>query len=100
MSFYLGIDYYQRAYTSVCFDASDFDNGGSDRLIDAVVAWGAPEKIKQRVAEYAKACATRVVLSPIRAAQGRTENKLKEIEHEWQAGADLDSLEKLAPVLL
>jgi probable F420-dependent oxidoreductase len=100
MSFYLGIDYYQRAYTSVGFDASDFDNGGSDRLIDAVVAWGAPEKIKQRVAEYGKAGASRVVLSPIRAAQGRTESKLKEIEREWQAAADLDSLEKLAPVLL
>jgi probable F420-dependent oxidoreductase len=100
MSFYIGLDYYQRAYSSVGFDASDFENGGSDRLIDAIVAWGSPAKIKDRVAEYAAAGASRVVLSPIRAAQGLPQSRVEELEREWQADADLDSLDRLAPALL
>jgi probable F420-dependent oxidoreductase len=100
MSFYISLDYYQRAYASIGFDASDFANGGSDRLIDAIVAWGSPEKIRERVQAYVEAGATRVVISPIRAVAGPQPNRVEGLEREWQADADLASLDRLAPVLL
>lgn len=100
MSFYIGLDYYQRAYSAVGFDASDFENGGSDRLIDAIVAWGSPEKIKERVDAYAQAGASRVVLCPIRAVEGPLVSQVEGLEREWYADADLASLDRLAPVLL
>lgn len=100
MSFYIGLDYYQRAYASVGFEAADFENGGSDRLIDAIVAWGSPEMIKQRVNAYADAGASRVVLCPIRAVDGPLLSQVEGLEREWYADADLASLDQLAPVLL
>lgn len=100
LAFYLGIDYYQRAYMAIGFEASDFENGGSDRLIDAIVPSGSPEKIKQRVEEYAAAGATRVVLNPIRAKTAAQGSGLDHVDREWQADADLESLDRLAPALL
>lgn len=100
MAFYIGLDYYQRAYASVGFEAADFENGGSDRLIDAIVAWGSPEKIKERVEAYVGAGATRVVLCPIRAVEGPLLSQVEGLEREWYADADLASLDRLAPVLL
>ncbi|WP_158244546.1 LLM class flavin-dependent oxidoreductase [Paraburkholderia rhynchosiae] len=94
LSSYLQLDYYRSAYTAIGFAADDFENGGSDRLIDAIVAWGDPPKIKQRVDEYEVAGATRVVLNPIRGAAGDVPGR------EWNAESDLESLIKLAPLLL
>ncbi|WP_176599164.1 MULTISPECIES: LLM class flavin-dependent oxidoreductase [Sphingobium] len=91
---YLQIDYYRAAYSKIGFETADFENGGSDRMIDAIVAWGSPEKIKARADEYVAAGATRLVLNPIRASKGKIEGS------EWDADADLDSLTELAPVLL
>ena len=49
------------------FAAQDFANGGSDRLVDAIVAWGDPATIMQRVREHHAAGADHVciqVLTP------------------------------------
>lgn len=94
LSAYLKIDYYRAAYSKIGFGPEDFDNDGSDRLIDAIVAWGDAAKIKQRVDEYAAAGATRVVLNPIRASRGEVAGS------EYNADADLESLKELGPVLL
>lgn len=92
---YIAIDYYRSAYSKIGFSTDDFENGGSDRLIDAIVAWGDPQKIKRRADEYVAAGATRLVLNPIReAAEGSAGG------FEMNADADLDSLHRLAPVLL
>jgi probable F420-dependent oxidoreductase len=42
------------------FNDDDFADGGSDRLIDAVVAWGDEEAISARVAEHFEAGADHV----------------------------------------
>src|SRR5207247_258718 len=34
------------------FTDDDVANGGSDRLVDAIVAWGEPDRIMQRVSEH------------------------------------------------
>ena len=40
----------------------DFRNGGSDRLVDAIVAWGTPEQIIKRVKEHHAAGADHVCI--------------------------------------
>jgi probable F420-dependent oxidoreductase len=44
----------------------DFENGCSDALVDAIVAWGSAEKIQERIGAHLKAGATHVCLLPIR----------------------------------
>lgn len=48
------------------FQDSDFENGCSDRLVDAIVAWGTEEKIRDRIEAHMKAGATHVCILPIR----------------------------------
>ncbi|MEJ7935362.1 LLM class flavin-dependent oxidoreductase [Sphingobium sp. AN558] len=93
LTFYIPIPYYQAAYTKIGFGPEDFENGGSDRLIDAIVAWGSPETIKARVDEYAAAGASRVIINPIRAAQGEPVGGERDVNADW------DGLEKLTNLL-
>ncbi|MGH7815742.1 MAG: TIGR03620 family F420-dependent LLM class oxidoreductase [Candidatus Binataceae bacterium] len=45
----------------------DFKDGCSDRLVDAIVAWGSEDKIRDRIDMHLKAGATHVCFLPIRA---------------------------------
>jgi hypothetical protein len=45
----------------------DFQNGCSDALVDAIVAWGNEQKIHDRIEAHLKAGATHVCILPIRA---------------------------------
>ncbi|HUO04923.1 MAG TPA: TIGR03620 family F420-dependent LLM class oxidoreductase [Candidatus Binataceae bacterium] len=45
----------------------DFKDGCSDRLVDAIVAWGSEDKIRTRIEEHLNAGATHVCFLPIRA---------------------------------
>lgn len=67
---YVGLDYYHRAWRGMGFSDADFTDGGSDRLIDAVVAWGSEGAIRQRLAAQFDAGATRVVVIPLGAGTG------------------------------
>jgi alkanesulfonate monooxygenase SsuD/methylene tetrahydromethanopterin reductase-like flavin-dependent oxidoreductase (luciferase family) len=44
----------------------EFENGCSDRLVDAIVAWGSENKIRERIDAHLKAGATHVCILPIR----------------------------------
>jgi probable F420-dependent oxidoreductase len=44
----------------------EFENGGSDALVDAIVAWGTADKIRDRIDAHLKAGATHVCILPIR----------------------------------
>src|SRR6202166_4314664 len=46
---------------------SEFENGCSDRLVDAIVAWGNEEKILDRIDAHLKAGASHVCILPLRA---------------------------------
>jgi probable F420-dependent oxidoreductase len=48
------------------FQDADFENGCSDRLVDAIVAWGTEDKIHDRIDAHLKAGATHVCILPIR----------------------------------
>ncbi len=45
------------------FDDTDFAGGGSDRLVDSMVAWGDEQAIRDRVAAQYKAGATHVCIT-------------------------------------
>ena len=65
------------------FEDADFDNGGSDKLVDAIVAWGDEKAIADRIQAHRDAGADHVCIQPSRA--------------DGQPGPDLRILEALAP---
>lgn len=66
MGFYLRIPHYRTMLGAVGFADADFANGGSDRLVDAIVAWGSAEALTTRIAAHHAARATHVCILPLR----------------------------------
>jgi probable F420-dependent oxidoreductase len=66
LSFYANQENYRRILIAQGFSAADFENGCSDRLIDAVIAWGSEDKIRERIDAQLAAGANHVCLMPIR----------------------------------
>lgn len=62
LSVYFGLPNYVNNWFRLGFDESDLADGGSDRLVDALVAWGTLETVKARVAEHFDAGADHVAL--------------------------------------
>lgn len=60
MKIYLGLPNYFNNLRRIGFTEDDWENGGSDRLVDAIVAWGTPEQIAERVAQHHAAGADHV----------------------------------------
>lgn len=85
MKIYLGLPNYFNNLKRLGFDESDWSDGGSDRLVDAIVAWGTEEQIAKRVAEHHAAGADHVCVQVLQ-ADPRT--------------APIEQLRRLAPVLL
>ncbi|HTY71054.1 MAG TPA: LLM class F420-dependent oxidoreductase [Actinomycetes bacterium] len=59
---YLELTNYRRNLLSLGFDAADLADGGSDRLVDALVAHGGPEQVATRLAEHLGAGADHVAI--------------------------------------
>ncbi|HEX8135517.1 MAG TPA: hypothetical protein VF880_19060 [Actinomycetes bacterium] len=53
---------YTRAWERAGFGPDEWAEGGSDRLVDAMVAWGGPEAIAERVRAHLDAGADHVCL--------------------------------------
>ncbi len=62
---YIGLPNYRNNWKRLGFEESDFDSGGSDRFIDAVVAWGSEKQISARVQAHFDAGASHVCIQPI-----------------------------------
>ncbi len=91
LEFYVGLPAYHRVWKSIGFDDRDFENGGSDRLIDTVIAWGDEKRLRDRVAAFAEAGASHVVVTPIHPDEERR------VERAAGIGVDWRCLEALAP---
>lgn len=81
---YLGLPNYQNSLRWLGFTDDDIGNGGSDRLVDAIVAWGDEAAIARRIQAHHDAGADHVCIQPLRP--------------DGQPGPDLRLLEALAPV--
>lgn len=62
---YVELDYYRRMWSEFGFADNDFENGGSDALIDMLVAWGDIETIQERLGAHRAAGANEVVVVPL-----------------------------------
>lgn len=79
MAIYVGLPNYRRNVLSLGFEESDFDGGGSDRLVDAIVAWGDIDVIRERVKAHHDAGADHVCLQALTA-------NMAELPHDqWRA---------------
>lgn len=65
LSFYLELPNYRNLWASLGYSADDMDHGGSDRLIDAMLAWGDEKTIRARVQAHLDAGADHVPIFPV-----------------------------------
>jgi probable F420-dependent oxidoreductase len=80
---YTALPNYQNNLRWLGFDDRDFQDGGSDRLVDALVAWGDEAAIRRRIQEHFDAGADHVCIQPLHPA--------------GQPLPDVELLERLAP---
>lgn len=78
---YLALPNYTNNLREFGFGDDDLAGGGSDRLVDAIVAWGDVDAIRTRVTEHRDAGADHVLIQPL-------------------GGLGLDQLRELAPALI
>jgi probable F420-dependent oxidoreductase len=71
LKYYLELPNYVNSWRRLGFADSDFEAGGSDRLIDALFGWGSPADALARVREHLAAGADHVCIQPI-PDRGRT----------------------------
>ena len=83
MKVYIGLPNYQNNLKWIGFEDADFEDGGSDRLVDAIVAWGDDKQIADRIQAHHDAGASHVCIQPFRA--------------DGAPGPDLALLESFAP---
>lgn len=65
---YLRLDNYVRSLRRQGFGDVNVEDGGSDRLVDALVAWGDVAHVHERVAAHRRAGADHVALQPLSGA--------------------------------
>ena len=83
MKVYIGLPNYQNNLRQFGYDDADFSDGGSDRLVDAIVAWGDEQAILDHIRAHHDAGADHVCIQPFRP--------------DGAPGPDLALLEALAP---
>ena len=80
---YIGLPNYQNNLKWIGFEDADFEDGGSDRLVDAIVAWGDDKLIADRIQAHRDAGANHVCIQAFRADE--------------KPGPDVSLLETFAP---
>ncbi|HUT78968.1 MAG TPA: TIGR03620 family F420-dependent LLM class oxidoreductase [Polyangia bacterium] len=78
LAIYMPLPAYQNEWRKCGFDESDWVDGGSDRLIDMVVAWGDEAAIRARIEAYEAAGASHIAVSAYNAAGRGPDWKLLE----------------------
>ena len=83
MAVYMPLPNYRNTWHRLGFSETDLADGGSDRFLDAMVAWGDESAIQQRIQEHFDAGASHVCIQPL--------------HPEGQPLPDLDALAAFAP---
>jgi probable F420-dependent oxidoreductase len=78
-SVYLGLPNYVNNLRHLGFTDEDLADGGSDRLVDAIVAWGDAEAIAARVGEHHEAGADHVLIQPLAPDVDRAVSQLEDL---------------------
>jgi probable F420-dependent oxidoreductase len=83
VAFYMTAPNYRNSMLRLGFEEADLDDGGSERLRDAIVAWGDEDVIRERVKAHLDAGADHVCIQTLPSGE-----------------LDLEALRRLAPALL
>jgi len=75
LTLYMGLPNYVNNWRRLGFSDTDLAGGGSDRLIDAVIAWGDESAIRARIEEHWQAGADHVCIQAI-GAEGAVDERL------------------------
>jgi probable F420-dependent oxidoreductase len=65
LGYYLTLPNYRNNWLRSGFDANDVVEGGSDKLVDALVAWGDEDAVRERLEEHLAAGADHVALQAL-----------------------------------
>ena len=65
LEFYFVTPNHYNNWLRVGYTKDDLENGGSDRLIDALVAWGTEAQIRDRIQQHFDAGATQVIINSV-----------------------------------
>jgi probable F420-dependent oxidoreductase len=79
VDFYLGLSNYVNNWRRLGFTDADVRKPGSDKLIDAVVAYGTPEQIASRLNEHVEAGADHVAIQVLGGPDGKLVGALEEL---------------------
>ncbi len=78
LTLYMGLPNYVNNWRRLGFSDTDFAGGGSDRLVDAVIAWGDESAIRARIEEHWQAGADHVCVQAI-GASGLPDERLLDL---------------------
>ncbi len=67
LAMYAGLPNYANNWKRLGFTDADIENGGSDKLIDGLVAWGDEKAIRDRIKAHQDAGASHVCIQPLKA---------------------------------
>lgn len=80
LAYYLTLDYYHREWLELGFSEADFENGGSDELVDTLVGWGDADALQTHIAGHLDAGASRILVMPLDVgARGMTTSKTLQV---------------------
>jgi len=65
LAMYLTMPNYLNHWQRLGFSPEEFEHGGSDRLIDAMINWGSVENVKRQIRAHFEAGATHVCIRPV-----------------------------------
>ena len=65
LAMYLSMPNYLNHWQRIGFTPTDFEHGGSDRLIDAMINWGDVDSVKRQIRAHFEAGATHVCIRPV-----------------------------------
>jgi len=67
IAMYLSMPNYRNHWLRLGFTEGELDNGGSDRLVDAMINWGSADDVKRQIRAHFDAGATHVCIRPVHA---------------------------------
>ncbi|MCS7480832.1 LLM class F420-dependent oxidoreductase [Umezawaea endophytica] len=79
---YLGLRNYTGNWLRLGYEEADLADGGSDRLVDALVAWGSPEQVAARLRAHLDAGADHVAVQVVTPDGGHDREAFRELAKE------------------
>ena len=97
LEFYFVTPNHFRNWLRLGYTEDDLADGGSDRLLDALVAWGTEAQIRARIQQHFEAGATQVIINTIQPQEASNSPKVLASGVNYQSLPDWTALEALRP---